>query len=194
MRKQQFVSTTPSALRARRRLPGLVGVLLAAALLAGAAQAAAADPLPVQVVLVRHAEKAEGGGRDPALSAAGTARAAALAQALHGAGIVAIVTSEFARTRDTAAPLAAALGIAPQVVAAGDGIDAHVAAVAAAVRAASGPVLVVGHSNTVPALVAALGGRAVDALAEHQYDRMFLLTPSPAAPTLVEARYGAPTP
>ena len=53
---------------------------------------------------------------DPDLSEAGRARAASLATALKDAGIVAIFTTEFKRTQQTAEPLAKALGLTVKVV------------------------------------------------------------------------------
>src|SRR5205823_820783 len=81
----------------------------------------AALPLRAQeaVFLVRHAEKADL-SKDAALSAAGEARARALAERLREAGVTAIYTSEYRRTKQTAQPLARALGIAPREHPAGD--------------------------------------------------------------------------
>jgi phosphohistidine phosphatase SixA len=163
------------------RLPLLLMVLLA-----GAAEAA-----PQTVILVRHAEKAVAPADDPALSPAGAARAAALAAALADAGVEQVLTTRFRRTRETAAPLAAARGLRPVVIDAAGDTAAHVAAVAAAVRAAAGTVLVVGHSNTVPAIIAALGGPALPPLCEGSYSRVFVLSGLDGAPRLQRWRYGA---
>ena len=53
------------------------------------------------VVIVRHAEKANG-GNDPDLSSAGRARANELARILKDSGITAIFSTEFKRTQETA--------------------------------------------------------------------------------------------
>ena len=147
-----------------------------------------------QVILVRHAEKRVDAGADPALSPAGEARAAALAEALSGAGVSAILITPFRRTRDTAAPLAARLGIEPVVVGVEGGLDAHAAAVAKAAREVPGVVLVVGHSNTVPAIIGALGGPALPDLCESSYAHAFVLSEADGAPRLQRWRYGAPHP
>ena len=129
------------------------------------------------VVLVRHAEKGGEPADDPALTAPGTARAATLAKLLSTMRIGAVITTEWRRTRDTAAPLAAAAAIVPTVVdtRAAKG-DAHAQAVVDAVRAQPAKaVLVVGHSNTVPAIVAALGGPKDLAIADEEYDHLYLL-------------------
>jgi phosphohistidine phosphatase SixA len=144
---------------------------------------------PRLVIVVRHAEKAEVPGSDPPLSTAGRARAEALADALADAGVGTVITTQLARTRQTAAPLAARIGIVPQVVEAASGQrDAHVAAVADAVRRADGVVLVVGHSNTVMQIVAALGGPEAADLDDQQYDVMLLVQPVGG---VVRARFGA---
>src|SRR5438093_7590296 len=78
---------------------------------------ASAEPV---VVIVRHAEKAASDGGDPDLSPAGRARAEELARILKDSGITAIFTSEFKRTQQTAAPIAASTGISTTVVPAKD--------------------------------------------------------------------------
>lgn len=155
----------------------------------------AAAQAPTVVVLVRHAEKAPEGGRDPELSAAGAARADSLAVALADAGVDAVITTELRRTRLTAGPLLRALRLEPEVVPTGGG-DAHVRAVAEAVRRHAGhTVLVVGHSNTVHAIVGALGGPALDELCDHEYGNLFVLVLRPGGrPSLLRTRYGAPDP
>ena len=145
------------------------------------------------VVLTRHADPAPG-GPDPGLSGAGIKRAATLARMLAGSGITAIFTSSLRRTKDTAAPLAAQLSISPSV------IDDDFAAAAAQVKAAGNGVaagtcvLVVGHSNTVPEIITALGGPSNVVIGATEFDRMFVLNilHGPAgAGSLLSMRYGA---
>ena len=81
------------------------------------ASIASAQPI---VVIVRHAEKATDGGRDPDLSLAGRARADELARILKDSGITAIFTSEFKRTQETAAPSATSIGVTATVIPAKD--------------------------------------------------------------------------
>ena len=167
--------------------------LIAAALLLAAPAALRAQP--VTVVVVRHAEKSAtpAGDRDPVLSEAGTARAGALAAALQDAGVQAVIVSPLQRTRLTAQGVLAARGLTPEVVALS---PTHVADVARAVRAHKGHVvLVVGHSNTVPAIVTALGGPKMGDLCDAQYGQMFtLVVPEQGATTVVRSQYGAPDP
>jgi broad specificity phosphatase PhoE len=135
------------------------------------------------VIVVRHAERADGGAgtasmtgapADPLLSAAGEARAARLAGLLAESGITAIFATEFKRTQDTAKPIAAKLGLTTQTVKAAD-----TAGLLAKLKAghASDVVLVVGHSNTMPEIIKGLTGRDVT-VADAQYDDLFVLVPA----------------
>lgn len=77
---------------------------------------------PVELVLVRHGlpfrvDAAEGGGpADPGLAPAGVEQAARVAGCLGGERIDALVTSPARRARETALPIARALGLEPTVV------------------------------------------------------------------------------
>jgi broad specificity phosphatase PhoE len=147
------------------------------------------------VVLVRHAEAGGEPERNPPLTDGGRARAAALATALAGTGIGRIIVTGFTRTQATAGPLAAATGVTPMVVEVTGGLEAHVQSVAAAVRDAPAgqAVLVVGHSNTIPAIVTALGGPKLADLCHTDFDTLFILELRDAAPPrLIRAGYGAP--
>lgn len=124
----------------------------------------------VAFVIVRHAEKADAAGSDPALSVAGSERAASLARRLAGGRVVAIYTTDFRRTRDTVAPTATAHRLPVTVYDAGESATALVARLKAAHR--EGTVLVAGHSNTVPDIVAALCGCEVAAMSEAEFDRI----------------------
>ena len=66
----------------------------------------AAQFKPTTVFLTRHAERDTTPPEDPALTAAGKERAERLARMLEGAGVKAVFTSQFARTRETGRPLA----------------------------------------------------------------------------------------
>lgn len=150
---------------------------------------------PQIVVVVRHAERGSAPPGDVALSDAGQARAEELALALAEAQVDTIVTSQFRRTRDTAAPLARARGLSPVIVQAGNDTAAHAAAVARAVRAGGKVVLVVGHSNTVPAIIGALGGPRMAELCDGEYANLFTLALTPGQPArLIHSLFGAPDP
>lgn len=175
-------------------LVGGVAALVVATPPAALAQSRGA-PGPLVVVVVRHAEKAPVPGNDPPLSAAGDVRARALAATLRDANVTAVVVSQWQRTRQTAAPMASARGLTPVVVAAGADVAGHAAAVASAVRRHSGTVLVVGHSNTVGPIVAALGGPATVRVCDAQYATLLTVVPNDAgAARLVRSAYGAADP
>lgn len=177
---------------------GIRRIAAALALLAVLAMPAAqADGAATVVVVVRHAEKAADGSRDPALTAAGRARAAALADALASMRVAHVYATPYRRTRDTAAPAAAARGLAVDVRPIADGdADAYVRALRADIlaRHRGETVLVVGHSNTVPQTVAALCGCAAAPMDEREYDRLSTIVLNGSGARLVVTRYGAPSP
>jgi 2,3-bisphosphoglycerate-dependent phosphoglycerate mutase len=110
---------------------------------------------PTTFILVRHAEKENDGTRDPELSEAGVLRAKNLMNLLQKNAIDAIYSTPYKRTRNTVMPLAAARTLPVQDY---DGlkmeqIDQMVA------KHAGGTVLVVGHSNNVPAILNHLTGK-----------------------------------
>ncbi|MCU0636474.1 MAG: PQQ-binding-like beta-propeller repeat protein [Gemmatimonadaceae bacterium] len=145
------------------------------------------------VAIVRHAERAGDASGDPDLTDAGRARARALAVALRAMDVQHILVTNRKRTQATAAPLAAERTLTPEIVGLEGTVADHVQRVAAAVRAQSGrAMLVVGHSNTVPAIIAALGGPAMPDLCDSAYANLFLLhLPADGAPPrLVRSSYG----
>ena len=160
-------------------------------LLSAASAGAQGGPL---VILVRHAEKEATPADDPSLTAAGAERAKALDAALAFSGVTAIITTEFKRTRETAAPLATRRGITAEVVPArGQAAAAQIQSVVAAIRKhPGGVVLVVGHSNTIPAIIAALGGERMRDLCDPDYDNLFIVATSGTETRLVKSRFGAP--
>ena len=155
---------------------------------------AAQQQAPTTVILVRHAEKAAAPADDPPLTEAGQARAQALLAIARDAGVTAIITTQFARTRETARPATELLRITPEVVNAGGA--QHVQEVARLARShAGGVVLVVGHSNTVPAIVAALGAPQPPPICDSEYDGLYIvMVPASGAAHVIRARYGAPSP
>src|SRR5215470_2299248 len=127
-------------------MKGLALILLVPLLLVDAADAA-----PV-IFIVCHAEKASPGDKDPELSPDGKKRADALARILKDSQITSVFVTEFKRTQETAAPTARATQISPTVVPAND-----IGALVEKLRALNGNALVVGHGNTIPDLLKALG-------------------------------------
>jgi probable phosphoglycerate mutase len=147
----------------------------------------AADSGSATVFLVRHAEKTTE-KPDPGLTEAGLARSVALATTLRDAGIEHILSSDYRRTRDTAIPLADVLGLSIEIYDPRDlpGLLIRLAEL-------GGRILVVGHSNTTPAVAQLLGGEPgppIDEAAEH--DRLYVLTTGiDGSVSTVLIRYGA---
>ena len=167
--------------------------LLLLCFLTATANAAAQLPTTV-VILVRHAEKAVTPIQDPPLTEAGVARAYALATALLHMNVQAIITTELTRTRETARPFAEAHGLTLETVHTGGG-EAHAKAVAAAVRAHAGQtVLVVGHTNTIPEIIAELGGPKLPDICDSQYSGFYTLILRGNKAELSISSYGAPSP
>src|SRR5882724_7413836 len=129
---------------------------------------ASAQPV---VVIVRHGEKATDGGSDPDLSSAGRARANALARILKDSGITAIFTTEFKRTQETAAPTATSAHVTPTVIAAKD-----TAALGAKLHQLNGNALVVGHGDTIPNLIKALGINTPINIPDEDYSELLIVT------------------
>jgi broad specificity phosphatase PhoE len=125
---------------------------------------------PDSVILLRHAER-ESSATDSLLSEQGRRRAEGLVKVLKDANVKAILTSEVQRAKDTATPLATALKITPKVVQAQDYAEFRKLIMAEK----SGSVLVIGHSNTLPEIIKALGGPAVT-IDETEFDKMFILS------------------
>ena len=104
---------------------------------------------------------------------------------LADSGVDAIYASELQRTQQTAAPLAARVHVTPTIVPAKD-----TAALVKAIRARhSGVVVVVGHSNTLPDIISALGGPKVE-ISDTQYDNLFVLTVGASQSSLLRLHYG----
>lgn len=156
-------------------------------------------PRPTTVILVRHAEKdPTGDPRDPPLSQAGTERAGRLASLLAAASVTHLFASEYHRTQDTLAPLAARTGKKVEILP-----GAKMAELCAALDALPGGsiAVVAGHSNTVPAIAAHFGlvlagletGAQGPLLPENAYDRLYAITLPPKASqaswSLLELRY-----
>jgi phosphohistidine phosphatase SixA len=121
------------------------------------------------ILLVRHADRQ---GSADALNTAGTNRAQELVHVLEKSGISVIYISEALRAQQTAAPIASQLGITPVALPAAD-----VAGLVSTIRSNNSgqTVLVVGHSNTVPQIIAEFGGPSV-IIGENEFDNLYVLT------------------
>lgn len=148
---------------------------------------------PATIIVLRHAEKQDPSPLPDAqvpLSAAGQARAATLAQVLEGADVSQIYVSDRLRTQQTADPLATARGITPIQMPAAS-VDALVDELRSWANRGR-VIVVVGHSDTVPEIVAKLGGGPV-IVAAAEFDNLFVLTTRPFGTTrIIRATYGEP--
>ena len=131
------------------------------------------------IVLVRHAEKQIGTISDAPLSPQGELRATRLAQMFGDAEtfgrVKQIYVTDTRRTQQTAAGLAQRLGLSPVIV----GARTSNADLAGRVlRENRGDLaIVVGHSNTVPQLVAELGGvESVPPMGDEEFDTLYVVT------------------
>jgi broad specificity phosphatase PhoE len=147
------------------------------------------------IIFVRHAEKAGPSAEDPPLSDAGRRRVAELTRQLRDAdviaGVDAIYSTPFKRTRETAQPLATALDLPVTSYDPDDNdavlediLDKHKGKI----------ILVVGHSDTLPTLIADLGAsKRVPPIAEDEYDNLYLVSiPWFGKTKTIRLRYGEP--
>ncbi len=158
------------------------------------------DFKPTTVYLVRHAEKEDEPRQDPPLRKEGVARSQELARLLSAAGIKAIYTSQFARTKNTAEPLATKLGLTvtaislksnptnPRLIAE----ESTAEVVNKILERAGESVLIIGHSNSVPDVIKMLGGDAVPTIDEKKFDDLFIVTVyAKGKAKVVHLKYGA---
>ncbi len=145
------------------------------------------DPAVV-VYLVRHAEKANDGTDDPPLALHGRIRVQTLLALLADVDLTHVHTTDLKRTRDTARPFAQRAELEPSIY-----DPRALESLAADIIAAPGRHFVSGHSNTTPALVAALGGDPSDPIDEMEYDRLYIVVIQPGQPPLTTLlRFGEP--
>mgnify|MGYP003504157318 FL=1 len=124
---------------------------------------------PRQIFLSRHMEKATS-GKDPALSPCGVAQAQAFAAQLKNTPLPWLMHTPYQRTKQTAEAFSQQgrqlLSYDPRQL---DQLSTEL-------NNKAGNVLVIGHSNTIPALVAKLTGETVAPLTEQDYGRIYILT------------------
>lgn len=138
----------------------------------------AAQPV---VFVVRHGEKLDN-TPDTVLSAEGEARAQRLATMLAASGVRAIYTTQYQRTILLAAPTAKRFGISSVAVPAK---ETEMLLTKIRAHGKGEAVLVVGHSNTVPAILKGLGDAPELVIAEEEFDNFFVLIPQAAGPPVV---------
>lgn len=136
----------------------------------GTSTAGASARSDYTLYLVRHAEKVADDSHDPDLTAAGRERAAELAESLQQKGIRTIWSSDYQRTRKTAAPLAKQLGLKVRTYDPGEP-----AALKIQLEKRHESALIVGHSNTIPQLARILCNCKVADMEETEYDRLIVI-------------------
>ena len=166
----------------------MLSVVLVLATLTGAVQQ---TPPASVIFVVRHAERADAGSAggtmmkdDPDLSARGQARAKSLAGMLRDAGIRAIYTTDLKRTKQTGAPLAVAFGAKLTSLPADD-----VAGLIEKVKGETGNVVIIGHSNTVPKILSALGVQETIEVGDNEYDNLFVVIRGTTPARLLRLRF-----
>ena len=137
--------------------------------------AATQSSQPTTVILVRHAEKkiVPPENKDPDISPEGEARAKEIARMFSGAGIAAIYATQFKRTQQTVNPLAEQLRLTVTQIEA-----KKTSELVAQIRKANigQTVFVAGHNNSVPEIIAALGGPQLPIIPETEFDNLYILT------------------
>ena len=177
--------------RRRRRLQAIVIYVAIAVGLAWFFESQATTTM----IFVRHAEKEATAGDDPGLSAAGQRRVAELSRQLVDADVVAgvdaVYSTPYRRTQDTAKGVADALGLPIFTYDPSD----NEAVLEAILKKHKGKIiLVVGHSNTVPTLIADLGAsKKVPEIQEGEYDNIYIISiPWFGKTKTIRLRYGEP--
>jgi broad specificity phosphatase PhoE len=147
------------------------------------------------IIFVRHAEQTSHDEADPSLSEAGKRRVAELTRQLEFAdvvqGIDAIYSTELKRSTETAQPLADSLNLPINIY----GVDDTETVLAEILKAHKGEViLVVGHSNTVPELIANLGAsKNVPPIETDEFDNIYIISiPWFGKTKTIRLRYGDP--
>lgn len=147
------------------------------------------------IIFVRHAEKDTSVAGDPPLSELGQKRAAELTRQLVDAdviaGVDAIYATPFRRTQETARPLADALDLPISTYDASDTEDV----LKMILEDHKGKIVVViGHSNTLPVLIANLGAsKQVPRIDEDEYDNIYVISiPWFGKTKTIRLRYGEP--
>lgn len=155
----------------------------------------ATKPPVTTIYLVRHAEKFPAPGLlDPGITPVGEVRAQLLAQRLGRRQPVALFTTDTRRARATLTPLAQATSLTPLIY---DPKKPDALAIQIYKEYVGRTVVVVGHSDTLLPLLAALGVQApVQEIKDNEYDYLFRveLRPGEFARLKVEHYGAAPVP
>jgi broad specificity phosphatase PhoE len=191
---ESSVPESPSLMR--RRGPFLAPIwllVLVAATVVVAGFAYWRSMTTTTIVVIRHAEKQVNSISDAPLAPDGELRAARLAQMFGDAAqfgrLQKIYVTDTRRSQQSAAALAQRLALVPEIVAARTGSRELARRVLRENR--GGRALVIGHSNTVPEIVAALGDSSdVPAMADDEFDTLYVVTvPTVGRPSVLRMKY-----
>lgn len=166
----------------------LVTLTLCALGFAASGSGVADRSTPTTLFIVRHAEKV-GESSDAQLSNVGRARARTLAWMLRDVSFDAVYSTDFARTRGTVAAIAKASRKELSLYSPAPGsLKKELEA-----KRSGHTVLISGHSNTIPVLLAELGTPIEDEILPG-FDDLFIVTIDPSrAATMQRLHYPATT-
>lgn len=145
-------------------------------LLMGVAAAQNADEKPTTIILIRHAEKANDGSKDPPLTDAGQARAKNLVNVFKNTNISAIYSTDYNRTKSTAAPIALAKNL--EVKTYEPMKESEINRIVT--ENIGKTVLLVGHSNTTPWVANLLTASKLQDFADNEYGNILIVNVWPA--------------
>ena len=180
--------------RVRRRRRRIQAVIIYVAIAVGLAWFFESQATTT-MIFVRHAEKAMQPANDPGLSEAGRRRVAELTRQLVDADVVAgvdaIYSTPFRRTQETAQSVADALDLPIHTYSPDD----NEAVLSTILKNHKGKIiLIVGHSNTLPTLIADLGAsKKVPPIQENEFDNIYVVSiPWFGKTKTIRLRYGEP--
>jgi len=187
-------STTPEQRRKQRRTRRIQIIVVYTAIAVGLAWFFESQATTT-LIFVRHAERAGSMDADPPLSDAGLERASELARQLVDAdvlaGVDAVYATQYQRSQQTAAPVANKLGLPINTY---DASDTEQVLEDILSEYKGKVILVVGHSNTLPELIANVGAHQnVPAIDENEYDNIYVVAiPWFGKTKTIRLRYGEP--
>lgn len=136
------------------------------------------------LILSRHAEKSELGG----LSKQGIERAKRLAFMLQDIKIDAVYSTDYLRTKQTATPTTKQHQLAIELYSSNQNLIEDIQAILNDKQQAH-TLLIIGHSNTIPQLIYALGGDALNDIDETDFSNLYLLQKQNNQTSLMQLHY-----